>query len=234
MRTVTTEFRACRPVLWTGRYGRVEGNSGVFHLRYCDGDLWPVVDWNTVDGLATCRAVASNGVPELAAAVATAKRLAAGEGGGGFVINEFGQVLVPSSDGSGVRFLAGRFEGRLLFENPFDPQAPIDLADDEDLENGDPWKLPYIGIPYNLDRRGTIYFYRQDDSGGRATYPPTQDHALIRAIRNVRPHGPVRIVVNPAGLVLTKVPVETRWQSEECWQALFVGSINRNLWFEEE
>lgn len=234
MNVVTTQFRACRPVPWDGRYGRVVGDSSVFHLRHIGGHLWPVVVWQTDDGVATCRAFACAATVGLVNAVARAKRQAGGEGGGSFLINEYGKVLVPASEGGGQRFLAGRLNGTLLFENPFLPDVPIDLGNNELLENGDPWKLPYIGIPYHLHRAGHIYFYKQDESGGRSIYPPQQDYELIRAIRNVRPYGPVRILVNPAGLVLTKVPSGIHPQSEDCWQPVFVGSINPNLWFEEE
>ena len=64
--------------------------------------------------------------------------------------------------------------------------------------------------------------------------PPKQDWDLIRGIRQVRPFGPVRVVVNPAGLVLTKAYAPTCQHSEDNWLAVFVGSINPNLWFEEE
>lgn len=234
MNVVTTQFRASNPVPWNGRYGRVMGDGAVFHLRYAGGRLWPVLLWKTDEGVATCRAINCAASAKLAEAVARAKRQAGGEGGGSFLINEYGQVLVPATEGGGRRFLVGRLNGMILFENPFVPGGVIDLGDAELLENGDPWKLPYVGIPYHLHRRGDIYFYQQDESGGRVVYPPRQDYELIRAIRDVRPYGPVRILVNPAGLVLTKVPSGAHPQSEDDWQPVFVGSINPSLWFDEE
>ena len=83
--------------------------------------MWPTIEWQTEEGTGTCSAVRCAAAEELANAVERAKRHAGGGGGGSFVINEFGQVLVPASDGGGRRFLAGQLEGRLLFENPFDP-----------------------------------------------------------------------------------------------------------------
>jgi len=234
MSVVTTQFQACRPTPWSGRYRRVMGDVSVFHLRYVDGRLWPVVIWETGEGTATCRALGCAAATELADAVARAKRYAGGDEGGSFVVNEYRQVIVPSSDGDGKRFLAGWLNGTLLFENPFVPQEPIDLGDDGHLENGDPWKLPYIGVQYNLHRSGHIYFYQEDESGAQTLYPPRQDYDLIGAIRNVRPTGAVRILVNPAGLVLTKVPFQTSQQTEGFWQPVYVGCINSNLWFEKE
>lgn len=234
MNIVRTEFHACRPMPWSGRYGRVMGDKAVFHLRYLGGRLWPVLDWETAAGVATCRAIDCPATVELVKAVAQAKRHVGGEGGGSFLINEHGKVLVPASDGGGQRLLAGRISGSLLFENPFRPEEPIDLGDDELFENGDAWTLPYVGIPYHLHRSGRIYFYHHDDRGARSVYPPQQDFALIRAIRKVRPYGPVRILVTPGGLVLTKVPSGIHPQTGFRWQPVFVGSINLNRWFEEE
>lgn len=234
MNVTTNAFQACHPILWTGRYGRVMGDSAVFHLRYMNGRLWPVLIWETDLGIVTCRAMDSFATGELVAAVALAKRHSGGDGGGSFLINEYGKVLVPASDGDGRRFLAGRINVPLQFENPLVPEAPIDLGDDGNLGNGDTWNWPYIGIPYHLHRNGRIYFYQYDEQGGRSIYPPRQDRELIRAIRNLRPYGPVRILVTPGGLVLTKSPSGTRALPEECWRPVFVGRVNFNLWFEEE
>jgi hypothetical protein len=234
MNVATTQFHACPPTPWSGRYARVMGNSSVFHLHHLGGRLWPVLLWHTDSGTATCAAIVSDTAIDLSDAVAQAKRHAGGQGGGSFLINEHGQVLVPSSNGDGKRFLAGRLHGLPLFENPFLPGEPIDLGHGEQLQSGDPWNRPYIGMQYHLHRNGKIYFYQQDEFGGRSIYPPQQDHDLIRAIRSVRPYGPVRLLVNPAGLVLTKVPLGSHTQSEDRWQPVFVDSINPNLWFEEE
>jgi hypothetical protein len=86
MNVVTTQFHACLPMPWTGRYGRVMGDSTVFHLRYSNGRLWPVLIWHTDDGIATCRAIDCAATVELVDAVAQAKRHAGGEGGGSFLI----------------------------------------------------------------------------------------------------------------------------------------------------
>lgn len=228
------QFHECPPTPWGGRYARLLGDSGVFHLRYSDGHLWPILLWVTEAGVVTCRAVQCAATTEMVVAITRIKRILGGEGGGSFVINEYGKVLVPASNGSGQRFLAGRIVGRLLFENPFSPSKPIDLGNREMLENGDRWLLPYIGIPYHLHRESRIYFYQQDDSGGRSIYPSRQDLELVQAIRAVRPHGAVRILVTPGGLVLTKKPSVARTVSEDQWEPVFVGVINTRVWFEEE
>jgi len=234
MNVITTHFQSCQAAPWTGRYGQLLGDGGVFHLRYTDGRLWPIILWQTEMGLATCPAINCAAAVGLANAVSRAKQYMGGEGGGSFLINEYGQVLVPASDGGGLRLLVGRVIGRLLFENPFAHDEPIDLGEDARLESGDAWTLPYVGIPYNLHRAGRIYFYQEDAQGGRTIYPPQQDFELIHAIRKLRPYGPVRIIVNPGGLVLTKVPLDGQTLPEDRWQPVFVHAINPNLWFKEE
>ena len=234
MKVMTTPIQTCDPTLWTGRYGRVMGDSAVFHLRYTRGRLWPVVLWETDSETVTCCAEDSMTARELVATVARAKRHGGGDGGGSFLINEYGKIIVPASDGDGRRFLAGRINGPLLFDNPLLPGTSIDFGDAGKCRNGDPWNLPYVGVPYHLHRNGRIYFYQYDDEGGHSVHPPKQDPDLIRAIRRLRPYGPVRILVTPGGLVLTKVPSGAQTLSEESWLPVFVGRINFNFWFEEE
>lgn len=232
MKTLVSQFHSCEPTLWPGRYARIPGDGPVFHLLWLDGRWWPAILWDTEDGRGTCKAVRCEASAQLAEAVARAKRRARSEGGA-FAINEFGQVIVPASS-SMDRYLAGRLDGRLLFENPFCRDEPINLGNNQDLQPGDPWKLPYVGIPYNLHRHGHIYFYREDDRGGTSELPPRQDQGLVRALRELRPRGPVRFIVNPAGLVLTKCPLGDRQNSEEDWQPVYVGSISFPLWFQQE
>lgn len=229
-----SQFKACRPTSWHGRYARIPGDTSVFHLRSVNGRMWPVIEWSTEDGRGTCPAIRNPATEELADAVGRAKRHAGGDGGGSFLINEFGQVLVPASDGKGQRFLAGHLNGRLLFENPFDPDDVIDLGDCSHLQPGDPWKLPYVGIPYNLNGRSQIYFYELNSDGGSPVFPPRQDQSLIQAFRRIRRTGAVRFIVNHAGLVLTKCPNGEQWSADESWQPVFVGQINRSLWFGKE
>ena len=59
MNVITAAFHACEPTLWTGRYGRVMGDSAVFHLRYTNGRLWPVLLWEADSEVITCRAIDS-------------------------------------------------------------------------------------------------------------------------------------------------------------------------------
>ena len=163
-------FSPSKPKLWTGRYARIPGDTSVFHLRYFSGQLRVAINWNTDDGNANCPAVSCDTATSLAEAVEKGKRAAGGGGGGSFMINEYGQVLVPASDGGGKRYYVGQLKGRLLFENPFDEEDPIDLADCSHLQPGDPWKQPYVGFPYNLSNQHKIYHYRITEDGGMSVF----------------------------------------------------------------
>src|SRR5690242_16038545 len=89
---------ARRPTLWAGRYRRIPGQTTVFHVRWMNGEWWPVVDWRRGDDTGTCAMVARGDVGELVEAVQLGKRTLGVGAGGSFLINEFGQVLVPVNE----------------------------------------------------------------------------------------------------------------------------------------
>ena len=111
MATSASHFRVCRPTPWVGRYARIPGENSVFHLRSVEGRMWPTIQWQTEEGTGTCSALPCTAAEQMAGC-REGQGHAGGGGGGAFVINEFGQVLVPASDGGGRRFLAGQLEGR--------------------------------------------------------------------------------------------------------------------------
>tara|TARA_B100000315_G_C14487395_1_gene545837 strand:- start:838 stop:1221 length:384 start_codon:yes stop_codon:yes gene_type:complete len=125
-----------------------------------------------------------------------------------------------------MRVIVGEINGSILFDNPFDDEDNIDISDSGGLNCGDPWKLPYVGIPHNLNRDNEIYFRQSHQRGIDFKLPPEQDRELVNKLRNVRPTGPVRFIVNPYGIVLTKRPPE--------WEPVYVGHINYNCWFGKE
>lgn len=229
-------FASCSPRTWSGRYSRVVGGT-VWKVRNTDRGLWPLVEWSRDDTTLDCLAAQESAAKQLANAVVEGKRWLGGSGTGSFLINEFGQVIVPSSDGDGRRAIVGELEGELLLENPLSESSKdrwISLFEVDDLSPGDAWPWPYLGAQYNLNKWTKIYYYNQNDSGGTSEYPPIQDEDLIRALRTIRRSGPVRFVVTQHGIVLTKRPAGAAWQPEEGWEQVFVGRINRNKWFRKE
>lgn len=219
---------------WKGRYARIPGDESVFHIKNIDGQKSLVLNWKTGEYEATCCACACHGVKNLINAVISAKRKMGGSGGGSFQINEFGQVIVPASNGSGQRLFVGEIKGSVLFENPLEDDCFWDISKVDGLNRGDQWTLPYVGIPYNLNKQSKIYFYHNYEEGGKSEYPSRQDIQLISSLREIRRYGGIRFIVNPFGIVLTKTPPEGKWAMDEKWTAVYVGRINYDSWFQKE
>jgi hypothetical protein len=190
--------------------------------------VWPFVlmkeDWDR----ARCWAVRCLAVPDLVKAVQAGKALFGREASGAFIVNEFGQVIVPASDGDGRRAIVGEIQGELTFEDPFENGAVFNLSDCKDLRGGEKWCKPYVGVKYNWSIQDGIHFRGEHEEGTNREVCPHQDSALIRALRAVRNETYCRFIVNPHGLVLTKK------QLHSAWCAVYVGRINYKLWFPKE
>lgn len=218
---------------WRGRYGRVEGSGSVFIVKTVGGSKKLIITSIRDYTKTICEAQTLPAVNELIQAVIAGKRALGGDAGGSFLINEFGQVLVPASDGSGQRVIVGEINGTILFDDPLTGKH-IDLSDCRKLMSGDAWNRPYVGIPYNLSKASHIYFWRVASSGSSSEYMPDDDDELVSKLRTIRRSGAVRFVVNPYGLVLTKRPKNQAWDREEEWEPVYVGNINPQCWFKKE
>jgi len=225
------EFRPCQPNYWEGRYAKIPGNASVFHIQSVSGRWWPTIKMVHDGERGICMALESTAAMQLAKAVNVAKVMMGGSGGGSFLINEFQQVVVPSSNADGSRMKVGVITGKFLFKDPFAVGNTIDLSDAGVMQCGDALTIPYLGIPYHLSGRSQIYFYRTHNEGGGAVYPPAQDQELVASLRKVRRTGPVKFIVNPYGLVATKKPINDEWEPEEEWVPIFIGRVNFNQWF---
>jgi len=217
-------FQKEQPRPWHGRYRRIPGKESVLHVRW-DGQVQLI--WR--DGLYTwiCPAIMTRDVISLGKAVNEVKRRYAGQPGGAFVINEYGQVITPVPDTRPRRFYIGYSSGSIVFIGPSGKRFTLD--DDAGLCPGDDWMLPYVGIAYCLSWNNRIYFPMREGIDTECQYPPRQDPNLIRAIRRIRPFGGVRFIVNPHGIVLTKVEV-----TPSKWQPKYAGRINYQCWFPRE
>ena len=218
------------PQIWSGRYARIPGEQTAFHIRRRDDAWWPFAVWAAGEEIASCPMVDCGAAADLARAVNRGKRLLGTLVGGSFVINEFGQVLVPSSAGDGRVALVGEWQGSLEFTDTLHGGA-FDLSPVKPPACGDRWELPYLGIPYHLSLRSEIYFWNQDSHAGSKQLPPVQDSDLIDALRALRPSGAVRFVTCCGGLVLTKTPAASRWSP---WEARYVGRLDYMRWFAKE
>ncbi len=225
-------FLPIRPRRWTGRYARIPGDTTVFHVRLLGKGWSPCVEWVIGDETAVCPMASVDSARALAGAVNAAKQILGGSAGGAFLVNEHRQVLVPSPFGDGDVAWVGECAGRIAFHNSFAGGGLFDLAEDQGLTLGDAWNLPYLGIPHHLSGRSELYFWNQRQYGGWKVTPPVQDNSLVDALRTLRPQGPVRFVVNPAGLVLTRVQVGN-WENPR-WEPRFVGRIDYRRWYAKE
>lgn len=225
-------FTPSNPVPWYGRYARIPGELTAFRVVFHQGEWWPVVDWSPPDGDETGRCLLKNRqcAVALAESVNQAKRDMGGQNGGSFLINEFRQVLVPSSNGNGQRRFAGTWDGSLVFSNPFTPQQDLVLTSDTGLESGNLWSGPYVGMMYRLSTQQQIYFWHEVNDEGTKQRPLSQDQNLIQRLLRIRGPGGCRFIVNPGGIVLTKKQNPTT----KNWSAVYVGRINWQMWFARE
>jgi hypothetical protein len=222
-------FSARRPHTWKGRYRRIPGRTTVIHVRRVDGDWWPLIDWRIDDETGTCLMLDRGDVDDLVEAVHAGKRALGVGPGGSFLINEFGQVLIPVNEEETTRVAyTGDCEGPLAFENPFQVGTTFDLADSRALKAGDRWERPYVGIVYNLNAYDEICFRQTDATGSRYIEAPVHDPKLVAALRALRPSGWVRFIVGAGGIALTKVHVHSDWQPH------YVGRISPARWFSKE
>jgi hypothetical protein len=168
----------------------------------------------------------SDDVLALAEAVNEAKSAQGGSTGGAFLIDEYGRVLVPGGNGTNDDvFVAGECSGPLRFHNAFDGND-FDLYADMDLQIGDAWNRPYIGVRYQLSKADELYFWDVGPAGSQKLTPPQQDASLVRALRLIRPYGPVRFLLGPGGVAITKAP--------PLWEPHYAGRLDLTTWFPKE
>jgi hypothetical protein len=218
-----------KPSLWTGRLGLPAAGEGVFCLRHSTRGFWPHLLWGT----SHIQALSSVPVYGLVDAILEARAFARGQanlpaehpgdlGSASFLLNEFGQVLVPASADSHVAALAGECDGSLDFARIQEGAVQVlDLSREGELEPGDLWPHPALGLPYHLSRRTHVYF---QDYDGKQEEPAEQDWELIDGLRKLCPSGPMRFLVNPWGIV--------QWKRGEDW--IYAGKIRKETWFEKE
>ncbi len=225
-------FQPRRPTIWRGRYRRIPGDSTAFHIWFADGFWWPFILWRNEGYNVECFMEETGAAKVLAESVSAVKREQQGSGGGSFLINEFGQVIVPPWDGGLIRKYVGDWTGPLRFKYPLRKGVSFDLCSDDGLSPGDPWVKPYLGVAYNLSVNDRIYFKEQTAGQEVARYPPKDNDYLVRMLRRIRRRDAVRFLVLPRGIVLTKVPQGSG--NEEDWVPHYVGRIDFEEWFEKE
>ncbi len=239
-----TNFYPRKIEKWNGRYGRIEGQDYAFHIKW-NNELkkwWICTIKNTQDNRVSCWADYSEQLNKLVEAVNKGKQFFVQDHkyGGSFMINEFGQVIVPASDGSRKRAIVGEVRGKILFRDVLTNEL-IDLSESSNIKLGDRWNKPYIGMTYHLSKSNRIYFWHNMQDGGRSEYLTKSYDELINKIRALKKYGSARFLVNPYGIVLTKISKYSSHEGElmdnvifEEWIPVFVCKINYKYWFAKE
>jgi hypothetical protein len=147
-----------------------------------------------------------------------------GQPGGAFYINEFKDVLVPAD---GECYFAGIYDPALEFD--FDgpivsPRAP------DDLEPGDPWLGPHVGIHYTLAAGGNdIKWFKK--TGRISREERLSDHVgeavaadLSRRLARTKGSEGGRIYINECCEFFSP-------PSGGGSEYLYLGSLDEDVWF---
>ena len=169
---------------------------------------------------------------ELAQMVNVVKIETTGNPGGAFYINEYKQVIVPASDGSGKYYLAGEysiplefiFEGNIISGNALDYNG-------QSLSPGDVWAGPHAGIPYVLSAAKKDVTYEEEVRPNVTRKHELSQHigkdqafTVVRPLLANKPSGG-RIYVNEYCQVFA--PCE----GTNGFNYIFMGSISLAHWF---
>lgn len=163
--------------------------------------------------------------PELVEMVNEIKREYNGAPGGAFYINEFYDVLVPTtSDGC---FFAGTYQQWLTFDldgETIGPKAP------PGLEPGAKWDGPHVGIRYRLKAGGRDISYdassgtRQEERFLSDAHSPDEAALLARRLARHKGDAGGRIYLNEASEFFSP-------PSRPGDPYIYLGNLDEDIWF---
>lgn len=163
---------------------------------------------------------------ELVEQVNAVKREHNGVEGGAFYINEFMDVLVPTTNGR--TYFAGTYQHLLEFE--LDDDVVISPKAGPDLRPGDVWPGPHVGIRYTLKANGRDIGYKFKPSPRIEREELLSDHhgadaAAELATRLIAVKGQSgRIYINECGEFFSPPP-------DLGGEYLYLGGLDEDLWF---
>jgi hypothetical protein len=155
--------------------------------------------------------------------VNTVKEEINGQPGGAFYINEFKHVLVPAGD---EYWLAGFYDPLLEFD--FDGPTISPVAPD-DLEPGDAWLGPHVGIPYTLmaggnDIKCKVKTGRIEKEYRLSDYGKAAAAELARRLAQVKGSSGGRIYINECSEFFSPPP-------DGGVEHLYLGPLDEDIWF---
>jgi hypothetical protein len=172
------------------------------------------------------------GHSQLASLVNDRKKVATGQPGGVFYINEYGHVVVPVGP-EATCHIVGIY--RELLEFPYKGTF-LGPVPPRHLEPGDEWPGPHVGIPYILSAGGDDIKYKTRVAGFPNRFEihylseessPSYAERLARRLGRVKGWSGGRIFINEARAFFA--PVEIRGQ----YRYLFLGLLDDDPWFPE-
>ena len=214
---------------WMGHYDKPVGKEPVFHVDV--NNRIHIVQRDNYD-IYLYTAEATDETDFLGNEINQCKSYYSGGRGGSFCINEFGQVIVPvmprkDKNGKVIRWRAPRYIGYITGDIAFfNGEETVSL--NAEMEMGEFWPYPYLGMRYHLSNRNKIYMEIQEGDDFRRVSLKKDYKSLIEALREIRGDGPCTFIVNPWGCILTKMMF-----GSDFWRPVFVGKLNYKKWFDK-
>lgn len=210
---------------YRGNKPKAVKKAAKYHIKYSDGD-W-VVQLQYVLNKTERALLTTDDHPDLVAMVNEVKEETNGVPGGAFYINEYSQVVVPST--AGDYFLAGCYERLLEFD--FDGEVVSSRAPDG-ITPGDHWDGPHVGIPYTVSAG-------RDDIKYKVKYHNIEETKLLSEVVGKRsaealagrlgehkPNGG-RVYINECREFFAPIP----GSQDDGWHFIYLGPLGGDPWF---
>lgn len=212
---------------WQVYYNKPAGKEPVFHVT-AQNEI--CIIQNTAYNKR--RYLAVSDVKLLAKIINLCKKEYTGYAGGGFCINEFGQVIVPlmplRDRFSNMIWQSPRYVGDIFGDIIFyDDNTKEEFSLNTEFRCDALWPYPYLGMKYHLSNRDQIYMKMVEDNNLQIEYLPIRNQELVNSLRMIHPRGTCSFLVNPWGHVLTKQ------QNGGVWDPVYVCKLDYNKWFDK-
>ena len=216
------------PRPFNGRYSVIPGDEPKFHVNR-NGEI--SIYWKRNGVELRSLAINDSNITTLAETINKIKGSLTRNPGGSFQINEYGRVVLPVKTKPIMYYYAGQLQGDMWFSDPEEDGKIFNLDADENMQTGDNWGKPYIGMPFKISNNGEIEFRQLSNkiNGQELIKLARPNSELSNLLLSIRPDG-CRFILNYYGIVLTKVLVNQEWRR------VYVGKkiLYEDNWFPDE
>ena len=167
-----------------------------------------------------CELLATAHHTQLVAMVNAVKEEANGSPGGAFYINEFKDVIVPST--GGVAYFAGNYDPVLEFNldgTTISAKAPANTRP------GDPWTGPRHGVPYQLAAGGNDIYYKFRRGSRETKYLLSDYHGGARSSELARRLAAIK------GTQGGRIYINEHCEFFDPATIVYLGSLGDDPWF---